>query len=213
VAVSDSTIGPNAGDGIFVTQGSLVANGCAFQSNLSHVHARPTVGSTVSVTVRNSPSMTGASDSAFRLLALGTGSSLVLENNVVSGNTAAQPYNLVGGARRGGGIVITAPFPATLTVRGNQVFGNRYDQFLVAAGGPDVLGPVGGTASCGIEANTFACYDTANGGVGMYSGGATVDASWNHWTRHPGVFSLDVGGVGIGGYDTNSCLVATVTCP
>ncbi len=215
LSATGTTFSGNATDGIQVSRGTLLADACPFTGNGTHVRAQPGVGASVSVTVQNSAGaarMTGATDSAFRLLARGAGSTLVLSNNVVTGNSAVQSYSLVGGARRGGGVVLTAPFPGTAAIRGNQLYGNRYDQFLVAASAPEALS-LAGAPACGPEANAFACYDAAAGGVGLYSGGAVVDAAWNRWTRQPGVYSIDVGGTGVTGYDTSACTVATVTCP
>jgi hypothetical protein len=114
--------------------------------------------------------------------------------------------------RRGGGIVLTAPFPGTATIHGNGFYGNKWDQVLVAADLPESLS-IGGDSLCGNTSNSFACYDPSNPSVGLFSSGASINAAWNHWTRRPGVFTVDVGGAGISGYDTSACPAATVTCP
>jgi hypothetical protein len=192
-----------------------VSDGCPYVNNGTHVHAQPLGGASVSVTVQNSTGaakMTGATNSAFRLLAMGAGSALVLTGNEVVGNGATQSYNVATGPRRGGGIVFTAPFPGSSSIRGNQFFGNKWDQILVAASAPDAM-PLTGGSVCGVESNTFACFDTPTLGVGLYSNGALVDVSWNHWTRQPAVFSIDVAGSGISGYDTNACAPASLACP
>jgi hypothetical protein len=205
----------NSGDAVFVARGTLVSDACPYTDNGTHVHAQPAAGATVSVTVQNSTGaarMTGATNSAFRLLAMGSGSGLVLVDNAVTGNDAAQSYNVSSGMRRGGGVVLTAPFPGTASFRGNAFYGNKWDQVLVAASAPDAL-DLGGGASCGPGSNTFACYDISNSGVGLFSNGASVNADWNHWTRQPGVSSVDVAGAGITGYDTSACAAATISCP
>ena len=179
------------------------------------MHAQPAAGAGASVTVRNSSGaakMTGATNSAFRLLAMGSASALVLVGNEVTENDATQSYNVSTGPRRGGGAVITAPFPGSSLIRGNQFFGNRWDQILVAASGPDALN-LSGNADCIGGSNTFGCYDAGNMGVGLFSNGALIDASWNHWTRQPGVFSIDVGGAGVTGFDTQACAASILVCP
>ena len=83
----------NAGDAIYVARGTLVSDGCPFANNGTHVHAQPVGGASVNVTVQNSSGaakMTGATNSAFRLLAMGAGSTLVLSGNEVVGNNATQ---------------------------------------------------------------------------------------------------------------------------
>lgn len=205
----------NAGDAIYVARGTLTTDACPFADNGTHVHAQPTGGAALGVSVRNSAGLartTGASNSAFRLLAMGAASTLELTGNEVVGNDASQSYNMATGLRRGGGIVLTAPFAGSTVIRGNLFYGNRWDQVLVAASGPDAI-VLSGTPDCGITANTFSCYDASNGGVGLYSNGAAVQASWNHWTRQPAVISVDVAGSGITGFDTSACPVATVVCP
>jgi len=205
----------NTGDGVYVARGALFSDACPYVDNGTHVHAQPVGGATVSVTVQNSSGaakMTGATNSAFRLLAMGSGSAVSLLNNTITGNDATQSYNVVSGLRRGGGVVLTAPFPGTASFRGNGFYGNKWDQVLVAASAPDTL-DVGGDPLCGLTSNIFACYDPSNPSVGMYSNGASVNAAWNHWTRQPGVFSVDVAGSGVTGYDTLACPAATVTCP
>ena len=204
----------NTGDAVYVARGGLFSDACPFETNGTHVHAQPVGGAAVSVTVQNSSGiakMTGATNSAFRLLAMGSGSVLSLLNNAITGNDATQSYNVVSGLRRGGGVVLTAPLPGTASCRGNSFFGNKWDQVLVAAG----IGALdfSGTISCGVDANSFACFDAANPSVGLYSNGATVVADWNHWTVQPGVFGTDVGGIGVTGFETRACPPATITCP
>jgi hypothetical protein len=170
-------------------------------------------GAAVSVAVQNSSGiakMTGATNSAFRLLAMGSGSAVVLKGNDVIGNTASQDYNVSTGLRRGGGVVLTAPLPGTSTVNSTVFSLNKFDQFLVAASA-GALNLDGGTA-CGPLSNTFKCYDTS-GAVGVFSNGAIVNAVWNHWTQQPGALGIDVAGTGVSGYDSSACSPATITCP
>ena len=92
-----TTFSGNAGDAIYVARGTLLSDGCPYSSNGTHVHAQPLGGASVSVTVQNSAGaakMTGATNSAFRLLAMGAGSTLVLSGNEVVGNGATQTYNV-----------------------------------------------------------------------------------------------------------------------
>jgi hypothetical protein len=196
----------NTGDAVYVARGTVVADTGTFETNGTHVRAQPVAGA--SVTVQNSI-MTGAKDSAFRLLAMGSGSTVSLSNNTVTGNSASTDYNMASGLRRGGGLVLTPPLPGTSAIRGSTFARNKFDQVLVAAG-TGTLDLRGGT-TCGPSSNTVACYDGSN--VGVYSNGAGVDASWNHWTQQPGAFGIDVSGAGVTGYDTFACPAATITCP
>lgn len=196
----------NTGDAVFVARGTVVADTGTFETNGTHVRAQPVAGA--SVTVLNSI-MTGAQDSAFRLLAMGSGSTVSLSNNTVTGNSASTDYNMASGLRRGGGLVLTPPLPGTSAIRGSTFARNKFDQVLVAAGTGTL--DLRGGAACGPSSNTVSCYDGSN--VGVYSNGAGVDASWNHWTQQPGAFGIDVAGIGVTGYDTSACPAATITCP
>ena len=213
-SATGTTFSGNTGDAVHVARGTVVTDACPYVNNGTHVHAQPVGGATVSLTVLNSSGvakMTGATNSAFRLLAMGAGSTLVVRGNEVSANDATQSYNVATGPRRGGGIVLTAPFPGFVTVHGNAFFGNRWDQVLVAAG-TGSLDLSGGT-SCGGGSNSFGCYDALNPSVGVYSNGAAVAADWNHWTVQPGVYGVDVGGTGVTGFDTWSCSASSLVCP
>jgi hypothetical protein len=154
--------------------------------------------------------MTGATNSAFRLLAMGSGSTVVVSGNEVISNGASQDYNVATGLRRGGGMVLTPPLPGTSTVRSTLFSLNKFDQVLVAASVGTL--DLSGGPSCGPQSNTFKCYDSG-GAVGLFSNGATVNSVWNHWTQQPGAVGIDVGGSGITGYDTSACAPATLTCP
>jgi hypothetical protein len=212
-SATGTSFSANAGDAVYVARGTLFTDACPFVNNGTHVHAQPVGGAAVNVTVQNSSGaakMTGATNSAFRLLAMGSGSALTLTNNAITGNDATQSYNVSSGMRRGGGVVLTAPFPGASSFRGNGFYGNKWDQVLVAAGTGAL--DFSGEISCGVSSNSFACFDAANSGVGLYSNGATVVAEWNHWTVQPGVFGVDAGGIGVTGFDTRACSAATVSC-
>jgi len=213
-SATGTTFSGNSGDGIYVARGTVFTDACPYVNNGTHVHAQPTGGAVVSLTVQNSSGaakMTGATNSAFRLLAMGSGSTLVMTGNSVTENDATQSYNVSTGPRRGGGAVATAPFPGTSLVRGNQFFGNRWDQILVAAGTGSI--DLSGGAACGNGSNSYGCYDTLNPGVGVFSNGASVSADWNHWTVQPGVYGIDVGGAGVTGFDTQACTASILVCP
>ncbi len=209
-----TTFSGNAGDAVFVARGTVLTDACPYVNNGTHVHAQPTTGSAVHLTVQNSSGaakMTGATNSAFRLLAMGSGSTLVLTGNEVVGNSATQDYNVSTGLRRGGGVVFTAPFPGAVTTRSCQYFGNKFDQILVAAGA-GTLDLRGGT-TCGVESNSFGCYDQGSPSVGVFSNGASVSSDWNRWSVQPGVFGIDVAGTGVSGFDTRACSAAVFVCP
>jgi hypothetical protein len=214
LSATSTTFEGNAGDGVQLARGSFTADACPFTANGTHVHAEPLGGAALSLSVRNSSGasrMSGAANSAFRVIAAGNGSTVEIVGNEIRGNSATQGYNVASGMRRGGGLVLTAPFPGSVTFRGNVVAGNAWDQVLVAASGGTL--DLGGGSGCGAGSNAFACYDTANGGVGLYSNGSSVNAAWNRWTAQPAVPSVDVAGTGISGYDTSACAIAAVTCP
>jgi hypothetical protein len=213
-SATGTTFSGNTGDAIYVGRGTLFSDGCPYVNNGTHVHAQPVGTSAINLTVQNSSGaakMTGATNSAFRLLAMGSGSTLVVTNNAVSGNDSTQSYNVSSGMRRGGGVVLTAPFPGTASIRSNAFYGNKWDQVLLAAG-TGSLDLSGGTA-CSPSANSFGCYDLANPSVGVYSNGAAVLADWNRWTVQPGVFGLDVAGTGVTGFDTRACSASSLICP
>jgi hypothetical protein len=201
----------NAGDAVYVLRGTFSSDACPYADNGTHVHAEPSGTATLNLTVRGS-TMTGATNSAMRLLAMGAASVLSLSNNVVVGNSASTDYNVASGLRRGGGLVLTPPLPGTSAIRGTTFARNKYDQFLVAAdrGSLDVRGDTNRDGMCGVLANTFACFDGTY--VGVYSNGAAVDASWNHWSQQPGALGIDAGGIGVIGYATSACPAATISC-
>jgi len=212
-SATGTTFSGNAGDAAYVARGTFTSDACPYARNGTHVHAQPVGSSSVNVTVRNSSgaaAMTGATNSAFRLLAVGSGSTVVIAGNAVTGNDATQSYNVASGLRRGGGMVITAPFAGSISIRGNSFFGNKWDQVLVAAG-TGSLDFAGGT-SCGAGSNSFGCYDASNPSVGLYSNGASIAAEWNRWSVQPGVFGIDVGGSGVTGFDTLACAASALTC-
>ena len=96
-----TTFSGNTGDAVYVARGTLVSDGCPYTNNGTHVHAQPVGGAVLNVTVRNSAGaakMTGATNSAFRLLAMGSGSALVLSGNDIAGNGATQTYSMANGS-------------------------------------------------------------------------------------------------------------------
>ena len=201
----------NAGDAVYVARGTFTSDACPYADNGTHVHAQPVGGSGVNVTVQNSSGaarMTGATNSAFRLLAMGSGSALVLGGNEVVDNTASQDYNVASGLRRGGGMVLTPPLPGSSAITGSTFARNKFDQVFVAADAGTLN--LHGDATCGSLSNSFACYDGAY--VGVLSNGARVDTSWCHWTHQPGAYGVDVAGTGVTGYDTSACSASTISC-
>lgn len=167
--------------------------------------------------VVNASSVVGVGDSG--LFVEAAAGALTLTGNVIAGNGATQPYTLGPNEHRGGGVVFTAPLPPAVVFTGNQVYGNAWDQILVATSSTaTTLNLKGGAASgdCGTTANVI-CRNpsTPPAGVlpfvGVFSNGAPVQVDWNRWTQQPGAVGTDVGGTGITGY--NSSCPVTVTCP
>jgi hypothetical protein len=198
------------GHGVDLLAGSLAVEGGAFSGNVTHVHAQPGAGASVDLTVGGA-TMSGAADSAVRLIALGAGSRVALNANQVQGNSFTTTFNVAVGPRRGaGGIVLTAPFPASIVFTGNTLRSNAGDQFFVAASSGTVV--LRGDLACGSSplVNRFGCYIS---GVGMYSNGAIVHVGGNSWTQQPGVLGVDVGGTGVDEYDTDACAPTAFTCP
>ncbi len=155
--------------------------------------------------------MTGATDSAFRVIAagLGSSSSLTIEGNEVSGNGATSSYTLGSTDHRGGGLVFTYPFPGQMLFQGNQVSANRFDQVLVAASAGTL--DLRGGATCGTSTNnSFGCYDA--GAVGVFSNGASVQIDRNHWSQQPAAPTVDYGGTVITGAAA-ACTPSALTCP
>ena len=215
-SATGTTFSSNAGDAIYVARGTLFSDGCPYVNNGTHVHAQPVGGAAVNVTVQNSTGaakMTGATNSAFRLLAMGSGSTLTLTGNEIVGNSSTQDYLVGSGQRRGGGMVFTAPFPGLVVFRGNSTSGNNWDQVLVASstGSLDLRGGSACNSSTPSDKNTFKCYDAANQGVGLYSNGATVVADWNRWSNQPAVVTIDFAGTGVSG-ENAACALDRV-CP
>ena len=162
-----TTFSGNTGDAVYVARGTLVSDGCPYVNNGTHVHAQPLGGAPVNVTVQNSSGaakMTGATNSAFRLLAMGSGSTLVLSGNEVVGNNATQSYNVATGltARRG-------TWCSRLRFLGPSSM--HAESRLLGTSGPGSCGSQRRTRStlaavpaCGQSRPTsFACYDAAGG--------------------------------------------------
>jgi hypothetical protein len=215
-SATGTTFSGNTGDAIYVGRGTFFSDGCPYANNGTHVHAEPVVGASTNVTVQNSSGvakMTGATNSALRLLAMGSGSALAFSGNEVAGNSAVKDYTVASGQRRGGGLVITAPFASVFLFRGNSIHTNTWDQILVASsiGSLDLRGGSACNSSTPADKNTFKCYDTANQGVGVYSNGALVAVDWNHWTNQPAVVNTDFAGTGVSG-ETAACALDRV-CP
>jgi hypothetical protein len=219
-SATGTTFSGNTGDAIYVGRGTLFSDGCPYVNNGTHVHAQPVGGAAVNVTVQNSTGtakMTGATNSAFRLLGMGSSSTLALNGNEIVRNEALEPITVGSVQRRGGGIVWLAPFPGAgnVTFQGNTIASNAWDQVLVAASS-GTLSLAGGLA-CGSSSNTFACYSNSYPvgqppGAGLYSNGASISVDWNHWTNQPGQAGVDVVGVGVSGFIGNACIPSTVIC-
>jgi hypothetical protein len=220
-SATGTTFSGNTGDAIYIGRGTLFSDGCPYVNNGTHVHAEPLViGDLLNVIVQNSSGaakMTGATNSAFRLMAMGSGSTVALSGNEIVKNGAIDQYPVGTLFRRGGGIVWLAPFPAlgNVVFHGNSIASNAWDQILVAASS-GALNLTGGSA-CGTSSNTIACYSTGYPvgqppGVGLYSNGASIAVDWNHWTNQPGQAGVDVVGTGATGFVTNACVPSTVVC-
>jgi hypothetical protein len=209
-----TTFSGNSGDAVYVARGTLVSDGCPYVNNGTHVHVEPAIGSPLSVTVRNSrgsSKMTGAADSALRVIAAGlaANSSLTIQDNDILQNSAIQTYTLGTFLRRGGGMVFTSPMPSTVLFEGNTIASNAGDQILVAASGGAL--DLRGGSTCGTSTNnSIGCYSA--GAVGVYSNGTAVQIDRNHWTQQPAVPTVDYAGSGIAGASA-VCTPAVLVCP
>jgi len=199
------------GHGVDVTAGSLAVEGGAFSGNERHVHAQPGGAIPIAISVSDAI-LTGASDSAVRLLGLGTGSTATLARNQIRSNAFTTAFTVAGGPRGGGGVVFTGPFADVVVFAGNELRSNKGDQVLVAASGGtlNLVGDPGCTATPLI--NRFGCYDAPTG-RGIFSNGATVNVDGNSWVFQPAQTGSDVGGSGVRGFDTNACAPANLACP
>ena len=208
-SATGTTFSGNAGDAAYVARGSFTSDACPYARNGTHVHAQPVGSSSVSVTVRNSSgatAMTGATNSAFRLLAVGSGSTVVIAGNEVVGQHGIPGLQRLDGAPpRAAGWCSRAPLPDRSPFAGNAFARNLCDQVLVAASTGSLS--IHGGSSCGPASNTFACYDGATG-VGLFSNGASVSAPMESLDPTAGAAGVDVGGAGVTGYDTSACTPA-----
>jgi hypothetical protein len=213
-SATGTTFSGNTGDAVHVARGTVVTDACPYVNNGTHVHVEPTIGSPVGVVVQNSKGaakITGASDSAFRVIAAGVAASSVISilGNEISGNGATRTYTLGTTVRRGGGLVFTFPMPSSVVFEGNTVSSNSGDQLLVAASA-GVLDLRGGSACEAASNNTLGCY--ATGAVGIYSNGTVVQIDQNHWTQQPAAPTVDYAGTGITG-GTSVCTPSALACP
>jgi hypothetical protein len=213
-SATGTTFSGNTGDAIFVARGTLVSDACPYTGNGTHVHVEPAIGSPLSVAVRNSKGtakMTGAADSALRIIAAGlaAGSSLSIQGNDIVQNSATQTYMLGTSLRRGGGLVFTFPMPGTVAFEGNTVASNVGDQILVAASAGTL--DLRGGATCEASTNnSIGCYSA--GTVGVYSNGTGVQIDRNHWTQQPAAPTVDYAGTGITGASA-VCTPVSIVCP
>ncbi len=190
-SATGTTFSGNAGDAVFVARGTIVTDGCPYVNNGTHVHAQPAGGAAVNVTVQNSAGaarMTGATNSAFRLLAMGSGSTLVLRGNSVSGMERRRTTT----SQRGrGGVAVSFSRPRSPVLSlfaATSSSGTRGTRCSWRRG----TGALDLSWRCRLAArrsNTFGCFDTSNASVGVYSNGAAVAADWNHWTEQPAVYA------------------------
>ena len=207
---------PNPTDTAAVTIDAVQVTGSSGGSSPSVFKAGVHRGGYCALVV-NASGIVGVGDSGVFVEA--AAGALTLTGNVIAGNGAVTTYFLGNKDHRGGGVVFTSPLPSTVVFTGNRVYGNAWDQILVASGSTTAtLNLKGGAASgdCGTTANVI-CRNpgTPPAGVlpfvGVFSNGAPVQVDWNRWTQQPGVVGIDVGGAGITGY--NSSCPVTATCP
>ena len=193
----------NAGDAIYVARGTLVSDGCPYANNGTHVHAQPVGGASVNVTVQNSSGaakMTGATNSAFRLLAMGAGSTLVLSGNEVSGNNAIAvrtTWRRVRGEAEAW--CSQRRFPPPSSLRGNPISRKLMGPSLVAASAPDRHGPHAAEARLADRSsqNTFTCYDTSiNSGSASTQTARLLTLRGTTGPTNPPSISIDFAGSG-----------------
>jgi hypothetical protein len=127
----------------------------------------------------------GAADTGVRIVQLDGANSVTFTGNTITGNCAVQEFALLGRQRRGGGVLVVGR-PTIPSFTGNIVAGNGWDQVLVTTGeGEGSLNLSGGSCplpSQGLgPANQF-CPDSPRAAVGVFSGGAAVDARFNAWS-------------------------------
>jgi hypothetical protein len=150
-----------------------------------------------------SSTISGVSDSGVILDTTATSSVTLLGNVVASNNGTTEYLGVL--ARKAGGLVLSGAMPTTFSAAGNQFYGNTGDQILVvaASGALNVSG-----AACDATSNIITCY--SGGGVGIYSNGASVNASFDSWLVSSPRLNYDF----VGDVTVNSpCAQSTITCP
>ena len=182
----------------------------------------PPSGAVAKVTISTTV-IDGAADSGVQVLQLTAASNLTMTGNMIMRNCAATSY-VYGGVKRGGGGLLFYGGLPTLTFHGNVVHGNAFDQVLVANTIPSMsLNLVGdaaaanGTCPTAGLANQLTWPDTARGGVGLYSAGATVHAAGNAWSGAPPTLGFDYDGpnnaVDVSGTGQQYCSGSTTVSP
>jgi hypothetical protein len=151
----------------------------------------------------NNVTITGVADTGIVLDA--GGPAVGLTNNVITGNDGTRQYTFPGPiVRQGGGIVVSSSLPSSFVFHGNQVYGNKGDQILVAVGS-GTLDLRGGTSigDCGVTSNVIRCYDIVAGGKGVYAAAMPLEvmADFNEWwTTFPGAPDVSGNVTGIGSW-------------
>jgi hypothetical protein len=191
---------PTIADTPLVTIDTVNVNGTGaspakFKTGIHH-------GGICSLSVNNT-TITGVGDTGIVLD--GGGPAVSLTNNVIKGNDATRQYTFPGPiVRQGGGIVVSSSVPSSVVFHGNQVYGNKGDQILVAVGS-GTLDLRGGTSigDCGVTSNVIRCYDIVAGGKGVYAAAMPLEvmADFNEWwTTFPGAPDVSGNVTGIGSW-------------
>jgi len=164
----------------------------------------------------SSVSITGASDGGVFANSLG-GSSLSIEGSTISGNCGVTPRGTA--QQIGGGIVFFGSLPTMTSFKNNHVSANQHHQILVVAGSTNSISLSPGACT---GQNQFICSGGASGGFGVYSTGASVNATFNAWTDEPPNsqrdFSANVDPIGATTGDwcsmaNNGCVSPPASCP
>ena len=134
-----TTFSGNTGDAVYVARGTLVSDGCPYMNNGTHVHVATWNRFPLSVTVRNSrgsAKMTGAANSALRVIAAGlaANSSLTIQGNDILRTARFRPtrWERLSGAEEEWSLPSRC---RSIGFRGNTIASNVGDQILVASSG------------------------------------------------------------------------------
>ncbi|HEX8909216.1 MAG TPA: right-handed parallel beta-helix repeat-containing protein, partial [Anaeromyxobacteraceae bacterium] len=208
--------------GVASTGGTLVVDACTIGRGRRGILVDPGQGGGTPFTfnaVIQATTISGGSDTGVEVRQ-GYGSLFTMTGNTITQNCATTKYGTL--QHLGGGIVFVGSLP-TAKLSGNRIYGNGFDQVLVAStsGAIDLSGdPNASGAQCPdpLLVNEITCPDgsTSPSIYGLESFGAQVKAIGNAWSNAPPSAPPDYsGGVNTGYATSQYCPISTLSlsCP